>query len=675
MAKLVAEAQFDITAINLNWYDENLVDGVFSPDINFAFDGLVYPDAFQVTAFDGEDEFELTFLGVDFTQAQTGEITGGTVTAVGEYDLNGDALLWYATGLTLGAAAIYNTALTPSPADEIALIQAALAGDDTIILSQFNDVMGGFDGNDTLFTGGGKDTVGGGNGNDTIILNGPIVAGSSFLGAAGMDRLVLTPAAQSPLQSGGQGVVLATATISGIETLEFGSEAGSQMLAVMLATQLAEITTLDGGAGTDLFVVAATAPGAYHLPSFTLMDWQANDLVILNGGQASGSYTLSAADHAGTYVLTGNSGNDTITGSAGVELIQGKDGADTLTGGLGADTFSDTAAGHNGDVITDLSVGDIIRITDASMTGFTFALSGSTLTYTGGTMTLSALPAQHHLVASAMSGGGVELRLAADAAAPSFRMFAQAGFKGSVGGTGTIFGTADFQHIVVDTEGVFAFDPSFNRGGDVIELPGDAADYTIVRSGSSAILSIDQASYIIPVGTAGLHLAFDDGARVLLFDTAAASMKVGSQSFGTAATAITATADATPLPVGADPAAVARLLVPDMGEVAIGGRFQVLGTSGSEEIVYRGGVVTLDPSFNRGGDTLHLPEAGDAYSAQRSGSSVILTSADGTIAIPVGTTGMTIDFNGDERTLAFVPANAAVMLDDLVITAAGVQIA
>lgn len=674
MAKLVAEARFDITAIDLNWYDENFSEDLFSPGINFAFDGLVYPDAYQITASDDEDELELTFLGRNFTRAQSGEITGGTVNAVGEFDVIGDQLLWYATGLTLNASALYNAALTVSTADELALVQAALGGDDTIELSAFDDVMGGFDGNDTISTGGGKDAVGGGNGDDTIILNGVVNAGSSFAGGAGSDKLVVTSAALAPFPTGGKGAVLATATISGIETLHLASQAGEQSLAVLLAGQLTELQTIQGGAGVDVLVVAATTSGSYKLPAFTFVDWQGSDLVVLNGGQPTANYTLSTDDHAGIYILAGNSGADTIIGSGGVEILQGKDGVDTLTGGLGADVFSDTAAGLNGDTITDLSVGDVLRITDANPNGFTFALSGNTLTYTGGSLTLSALPANYHLVASAAAATGVDIRLEADA--PSgLRMFAQDGFEGSVGGTGIVFGTAGFQHITVEAGSSFSFDPSFNRGGDIIALSGDAADYTIVRSGSAAILSSGGVSHTIPVGGTGMDLVFDDGARTLAFDAASGTMKIGTQSFATTVVAIAAPAEAGPLPDGADPAALARLFLPAGGEVSVGGRFQVFGTPDAEEIVYKGGPLSLDPSFNRGGDILHLPEPGSAYTAQRSGSSVILTSAGGTVSIPVGTAGITIDFDGDDRLLAFDPAAAAVMLDSLVITSAGVQIA
>jgi hypothetical protein len=69
-------------------------------------------------------------------------------------------------------------------------------------------------------------------------------------------------------------------------------------------------------------------------------------------------------------------------------------------------------------------------------------------------------------------------------------------------------------------------DPSFNQGGDTIVLAGSAADYTIVRSGSSVIMTNGSITVTIPVGTVGANVVFangagtaDDDVRVLKFVT------------------------------------------------------------------------------------------------------------------------------------------------------------
>ena len=106
----------------------------------------------------------------------------------------------------------------------------------------------------------------------------------------------------------------------------------------------------------------------------------------------------------------GGFGNDTIIGNSANNILTGNAGADTLTGGAGNDIFKDTAAGLNGDTITDFSAGDKIVITDANFAGFTFSLSGNTLSYAGGSLTLSNVPTGH-IVAQAVAGGGVQLTI------------------------------------------------------------------------------------------------------------------------------------------------------------------------------------------------------------------------------------------------------------------------
>ena len=106
----------------------------------------------------------------------------------------------------------------------------------------------------------------------------------------------------------------------------------------------------------------------------------------------------------------GGSGGDTMIGNSADNVLTGRTGLDNLTGGAGNDTFRDTAAGLNGDTITDFGVGDRIVISDASLANFTFSISGHTLTYTGGSLTLTNVP-QGTLVASAAGGGGVQLAI------------------------------------------------------------------------------------------------------------------------------------------------------------------------------------------------------------------------------------------------------------------------
>jgi hypothetical protein len=127
------------------------------------------------------------------------------------------------------------------------------------------------------------------------------------------------------------------------------------------------------------------------------------------------------------FLVSALSGDDTIILSPFADRMSGFEGNDIITGGLGRDyleggggndTFLDTKAGLDGDVFADFGRGDRIIITDATFSEFRFNLSGSTLSYTGGTLTFgSALNAG--MVASASVNGGVVLELSNQFADPS----------------------------------------------------------------------------------------------------------------------------------------------------------------------------------------------------------------------------------------------------------------
>jgi hypothetical protein len=110
----------------------------------------------------------------------------------------------------------------------------------------------------------------------------------------------------------------------------------------------------------------------------------------------------------------GGSGSDTIIGNSADNVLTGGSGSDILTGGTGNDTFLDSIAGHNGDTITDFSSGDRIVFSDATLASFSFGLSGSTLTYSGGSLTFGSFVHGTLNIAAAQTGG-VQLTLTASA--------------------------------------------------------------------------------------------------------------------------------------------------------------------------------------------------------------------------------------------------------------------
>lgn len=250
-----------------------------------------------------------------------------------------------------------------------------------------------------------------------------------------------------------------------------------------------------------------------------------------------------------------------------------------------------------------------------------------------------------------------------------FRLLAVDGWAGEIGGNGTVFGTEGFQDVtVLDVAGYISFDPSFNAGNDIIRLSGDAADWDIVRFGSSAILSDGDTVVTLPVGVVGQPIVFDDGVRSLVFDTESGSMFIGDQLFTTTFVAITADSDGSVLPGTADDEAVARIQLNEGGDVHAGGTIDVFGTDQAEDVFLTYGAITLDPSFNKGGDTLTLDGDASDFSAVLVGSNVVLDGNGYIVSIPAGPAGIDIVFDDGTRELLFDTVAEVVLIDSQVIT-------
>lgn len=236
----------------------------------------------------------------------------------------------------------------------------------------------------------------------------------------------------------------------------------------------------------------------------------------------------------------------------------------------------------------------------------------------------------------------------------SFNLIADAGFAGSIGGSGHVVGTTGAQDItVISRAGTVTFDPSFNAGGDVIRLPGKAADWTIQRTGSSAKLMSDTVAATIPIGTTANWIVFADGARSLAYKDG--SFKIGSQSFGESAVKIEATSDGAAPSLTLNSDANGRLILSEGAEASIGGKVQVIGTGAGKELVeVLGGRLSFDPSFNGGGDVIDLPGNANTWSALRSGSSMLLTKGNDSVSIPIGTAGTDLAFDNAARALIFI---------------------
>lgn len=230
------------------------------------------------------------------------------------------------------------------------------------------------------------------------------------------------------------------------------------------------------------------------------------------------------------------------------------------------------------------------------------------------------------------------------------RLITGAGYTGTIGGNITVYGTPERQTITVaDVAGTVTFDPSFNKGGDTIVLAKSAASYTIAQSGSTVVFSDGDSRIVIPVGTVANTIQFSDGDRALVFS---GNVKIGSQLVTT-----------NPEPIGTpgtnkatlenDTSAIGARLILNSESAAVGGKVIVYGTTGVEEVSVLNGNVTLDASFNKGGDLIRLPEKANVFSSQKQGSSAIFSSDELRLAIPVGVTGTTLNFISDSRVLKY----------------------
>lgn len=202
------------------------------------------------------------------------------------------------------------------------------------------------------------------------------------------------------------------------------------MVADIVAAQSLYGASLSTRTGDTVYGFHSNAGGvfdatAFPSAAFTIYDSGGNDTldysnaygfqqIDLNPGvfsRVNGSWgNVSIARGVVIENAIGGFGIDIITGNSADNVLTGNLGEDRLTGGGGRDVFKDTKAGHNGDTITDFSPGDAIVITDAVLESFAFSLSGHTLNYTGGSLTLTSLT-PGTIVVSGASGGGVQLRL------------------------------------------------------------------------------------------------------------------------------------------------------------------------------------------------------------------------------------------------------------------------
>lgn len=175
MATIFSYNQFIQSQFNLNILDVNTYGASLYKNVNAVIDGVTYKDIYEAKYFSGSYGASV-FAGSKFTQNSSGAITGGTVAGYFELYLAGDDTInlndylpfLSITGISVSAKSMYNAAQSVSTADDVSLINSALKGADTFILSDYSDSANGFAGNDSMYGFAGDDTLTGGAGQDYL---------------------------------------------------------------------------------------------------------------------------------------------------------------------------------------------------------------------------------------------------------------------------------------------------------------------------------------------------------------------------------------------------------------------------------------------------------------------------------------------------------------------------
>lgn len=528
-----------------------------------------------------------------------------------------------------------------------ALEEAAAPGR-VLYTSEFDTQIASGLGDDKIHSGNGSDTIDGGTGFDEVIyagsladfeisLIGDIVHVAARSGA--VDQLVNV----ERLSFNDASILTKSLAENGPPT--FASQNQNIYTAEDVATAIS-FAAADPDADTLTYsVAAAPSRGTTVTSGATIIYTPAKDF------SGTDSFVVTVSDGKGgtatqTVNITVTPVNDAPAFAAPAQAI-------VLTAGA-AQTITLSATDVDGDPLT-YSV--------APPSKGTAAISGNRLTYTSS----PAASGSDSFVVTASDGKGgsaaqtINAAIAAASAARAFTIYTKTGWVGSVGGNGAVFGTNGFEDVSV-LHGQVSLDGSFSRGADILRLPGKANNFMIGRiNASTAFFEAGSAVRIsVPMGSAGLGVAFTDGARKLVYS---GGYKIGGQSFTADGTQITASADGTVLPTGADPSAQAAVLMNSAGlsggrtpDITLSGKARILGTNDIDviKLADAGADLVFDGSFSRGGDIIILTKAAAEYQAARlNASTLVITSDSEKLTIPVGTKGLTLRFADEDRVLVY----------------------
>jgi Ca2+-binding RTX toxin-like protein len=333
-----------------------------------------------------------------------------------------------------------------------------------------DDVLFGTTDADQFIAGGGNDMINGGAGDDVVVFASKYV--DADIKISGKSIIVST---------NGEG----TDTLTNIETLRFSDQALSTK------TLMRDLTP----------------------PSYSLVAQTGFAGIIGGSGYVIGTkgfQDVSITGRSGTVILdpSFNAGGDIVR-------LEGK-----------AEAWTVQRTGSSAKLISETVTVTIPMGTKANWVIFADGIRS--LVYRDGSFKIGdqsfseaavQISAVAESVLPAVSGANSEA---------SARVILSPGAEISIGGKVQVIGTGSSKEYVEVISGKLSFDPSFNKGGDVIDLPGNPNNWAATRSGSSMVFTQDLDNIVIPLGTTGTDIAFDNDTRSLVY--AGGQFKIGAQS-------------------------------------------------------------------------------------------------------------------------------------------------
>lgn len=419
--------------------------------------------------------------------------------------------------------------------------------------------------------------------------------------------------------------------------------------------------SVDGGAETDRLYIDASAIGGR--PTLATIVQLGSSVSNVEYIEISGPDNIFILGLESAEYLVGTFGEDEVHGRGGDDTIECYGGNDLLNGGAGIDTAVFNSSYANATFYKDGST----LLVKTPEGGFDRLTEFERLAFNADFETYFVSVEQAFAEASTWIEPVRDTRMYS----ASYVLVASSGLAVTIGGSGQVVGTGGPQDItIVDVASRISLDPSFNLGGDRILVAGDASDYAAWIVGSRVELSDGDTTLSIPVGLGTIDLVFEDGVRGLMFDTSTGSVRIGSQTVTGDESWITATANGPSIGDITSIDAVGRVTLLNGGEVHIEGNLDVIGSNATEVVRVTGDEANLrfDSSFNIGGDRVTIDAAIADFSAHLSGSRVELSNGEMALSIPVGTLGLTLEFDDGDHLLRYEPSTNTVFIGDDVIS-------